>query len=275
MIQKLPAVKLAIGQTTIELKRHYTIFRIISTLIAPIAIFILIKLGLPDWMGGKDLFRWILAAYLAVALSITGLITLSAGIIGDQEDGTLLRAKTLPAGLHAHLIAKVAFLTLNSLISIVLILISTYLASNGELLNISIRLFGLFPLIILAVSVTAPMGLIAGGISRKISAVIYITLFGYFLVAISGIFFSPDFMPLWLTYVARVFPIYWLGYLSRQILLEPHLLVDQLTAFEWSLGGGILLGWLIFGILYVPVAIRALSRRQSGRRLEKSNSPKT
>lgn len=271
-MQKLPAVKLAFGQTAIELKRHYTVFRVLSTLVAPVIIFILIKLGLPDWMGGPDLFRWVLAAYLAVALSITGLITLSAGIIGDQEDGTLLRAKTLPAGLPAHLISKVAFLTLNSLVSIILILTATYLASRGELLEISPRLFGLIPLIILAVAVTAPMGLIAGGISRKISNVIYITLFGYFLVAISGIFFSPDFMPAWLTYIARAFPIYWLGYLSRQIMLDPHFLVNQLTPLEWVLGSGVILGWLIFGLLYIPVAIRALSRRQSGRRLERVGS---
>lgn len=270
MSEHLTVLRLAGKQTKIELKRHYKPLRAMSNLIAPILIYILIKMGLPEWIGGTASFQWILAAYLAAALSITGMITLSATIIGDQEDGTLLRAKTLPAGLPAHLIVKVIVLTVNSLLSVILILGATYLAGGDELLEVSARLLLLVPFIILAVGVTAPMGLIAGGLSKKITSVVYISLFGYLLVAISDVFLPPGMMPDWLVYIARVFPFYWLGYLSRYIMLDSNALADTLTSLEWTLGLGVLAAWLLVGVIFTPAAFRSLSRRQSGRRLEQS-----
>lgn len=232
---------------------------------------VLLWLGLEKWIGGPALFGWIISSYLAVAVSITGILTLSSTIIAEQEDGTLLRAKTLPGGFGAHILARLTVLTAKSLVSAFLVIATVYIGTNGRVFELHAGLLLLIPFSVFAVAVTSPLGIIAGGFSKKLTGVLYISAATYALVAISHIFFPASFMPEWLTVIASIFPLLWLGYMARAIVVTDEAVLQMFgvpSPEQWIIGALVVTAWFVVGVLFSPRALRALSRRQSGRRLE-------
>lgn len=250
-------------QAVLELRRKYTPLKILATFTGPVILFIAIRLGIINRIGGVGVFRWIACAYVGTALSINGLVTLSSTIIGDQEDGSLLRAKTIPSGFLAHIFAKVMILSTESAISITLMLATAQIAAKQWIMKPTLWMATLPLIMVLSIAVIAPLGLIAGGFSRKITDIIYICIIAYALIGISDLLVPPGFMPNWLTLIAKVFPFYWLGYLSRLSLLGPNSPLTLLPTLDWVLGCIILWSWLLIGLFLLPKAVRALSRRQS------------
>lgn len=255
--------KVGLYQSRMELRRHFTLVRAMFSLIGYALFLVIIKMGLIEWIGGIDIFQWIVTAYVGAAISIAGIITIAMTIIGDQEDGTLLRAKILPGGLIGHLSAKVIVLAITSLLSILLVLVVSHIGSGTWLITPSIWLFVTPLFVALAIAVTSPIGLIMGGIARKITDFIYVMIVGYVIIFISDVFIPSGLLPEWVTMIARIFPVYWLGYISRLLLLGSDSLLINLSASEWILGGFVLTIWLAIGILFLPKAMRKLSRRQS------------
>lgn len=262
--------RLAIFQTLLEIKRHYTIARLIPVILGPLVILALLRMGLVDWAGGFAGFRWIVCAFLATGLALSSLITLATAIISDQEDGTLLRAMTLPAGFQAHLLAKVAFVTITSLVTYTLMILAAVVGAGGDVIVLSPKLLLLIPFIVLLVVVLAPLGLIAGGLSRKLTDVFYVMLVAYVLVAISDLVVPPGLMPDWITKISYVFPFYWLGHLCRMILLDDSMGIATPSGELWVFGVGVLVAWTVAGLILTPKVMAKLARRQSPSRLEKS-----
>lgn len=256
-------------QARIELKQYFTPIRMLFALMGPVVVLVLIRMGLINWVGGIDAFRWLVSAYVGTALTITGLVTIASTIIGDQEDGTLLRAKTLPGGMLGHLSAKVIALMVESLLSIILTLMAALIGAGEWLIKPTGWLLILPLVIVVAVAVTAPLGLIMGGLARKVSDVIYVSIIGFGIIAISDLLVPPGLMPGWVTSIAKAFPAYWLGYASRLSLLGPESAFVEMSAIEWAVGLLILVVWFCIGILILPKAMRKLSRRQSPSMLDK------
>ncbi|MEW1980947.1 ABC transporter permease [Citricoccus sp. NPDC079358] len=264
-------IKLTRTQCRIEFAREIRPMGLVGLLLPVVLVSVLLWLGLEDWLGGPELFGWIIASYLAVAVAITGILTLSSTIIAEQEDGTLLRAKTLPGGFAAHILARLTVLTTKSLVSALIVIATVFIGTSGRVFELHAGLLLLIPFSVLAVAVTSPLGIVAGGFSKKLTGVLYISAATYALVAISHIFFPASFMPSWLTVVAAVFPLLWLGYIARGIMVTDDAVLQMFgtpSPEQWMIGIAVLVIWFLVGVFFSPRALRALSRRQSGRRLE-------
>lgn len=262
-------LKVACYQAAMELKRYFTLVRLFFVLMGPAFVLILIRMGVIDWIGGMETFKWLVSAYVGTALSITGLVTLASTIIGDQEDGSLLRTKTIPGGMLGHIVAKVLVLSVTSLLSIVLVLAAAHIGAGAWLIEPTPWLALLPVVVLVSIAVTAPLGLVMGGLARKVTDVFYVTVVGFTLIAISDLLVPPGLMPGWITTIAKAFPVYWLGYLSRLSMLGPDSPLVSMSGGQWALGLGIMALWILIGFLALPKAMRKLSRRQSPSMLDK------
>ena len=96
-------------------------------------------------------------------------------------------------------------------------------------------------------------------------AIFPISLVAYALMSVSGIFFSIGDLPDWLTVPIKFFPVYWLGLLSR-VTLVPGTTFDGVGQVVLAIG--VPVAWAVLGLVLAPRALRVMTRRQSGARLE-------
>ena len=85
------------------------------------------------------------------------------------------------------------------------------------------------------------------------------------IVAISGIFYPITAFPVWLQWIAQVFPIYWLGLGMRSALLPDSLAAVEIgEAWRHLETVGVLGAWAILGLILAPIVLRRMARRESG-----------
>ncbi|NDL60605.1 ABC transporter permease [Phytoactinopolyspora mesophila] len=205
--------------------------------------------------------------------SIIGMMVMAGSMLGaaavlsvEREDGTLLRAKAIPNGMVGYFAAKTTATSLDTVISVVVIL-GAGLIFVPELL--STRLTGwlaLLGIVVLGLLATLPWGAMVGAsVKNPQSAFGLVMLPVGGLAAISGIFYPITALAGWVQSVAQVFPVYWLGHGMRWALLP-----DSAAAAE--IGGSwrpleamaVLLAWAVVGLLVVPPVLRRMARRESG-----------
>ncbi|PPI56753.1 ABC transporter permease [Rathayibacter toxicus] len=258
---------LALGlvQARIELAQKFTSWTMLGYLVLPGSLWGGSLIFEQFFAERQDAFRFILVSMTAAWLAMTGIMTLSSAVIADQDEGVILRAKTLPYGLVGYFVGKVILLSTTSLVGLVLLLLAGEASFGGVLPRTADR-WGLFlVLAALAVAATAPIGAIAGSLARGPLASLPISLVSVALISCSGLFIPIDNGPDWLGPLAHVLPVYWLGELSRQVFgsappaLSP---VDGVAMFV------VPLLWAAVTVLLVPRAVAVLSRRQSGARLQ-------
>lgn len=90
----------------------------------------------------------------------------------------------------------------------------------------------------------------------------------YLSFAVSGIFYPIAALPPWLQYLGQALPTYWIGLGYRSAMLPPEAVALELGG-SWNLGltALVLAGWTVIGFVLAPMALRRLSRRQSGSRV--------
>lgn len=260
----LGGLRLGIFQARVELRQKFTSWMTLGYLLLPVLLFSGSRLFEDFFLEREEALRFILVSTAAAWLAMTGIVTLSSTIIADQDEGVLLRAKTLPFGLAGYFSGKVILLTVSSLVGLLLLLVSGELSFGGVLPR-SPGQWGLFlVLAVLAVVSTAPIGAIAGSLARGPLASLPISLVAVTIIACSGVFIPIEDGPGWLAPVARIFPMYWLGELSRQVFGEAP---TALGSLDMALTVGVPALWAAVGLVLVPRAVAVLSRRQSGGRL--------
>jgi ABC-2 type transport system permease protein len=85
------------------------------------------------------------------------------------------------------------------------------------------------------------------------------------LIATSGIFYPITNFPIWLQWIAQVFPIYWLGLGMRSAMLP-----GDMAAVEFGHSWrhletlGVLGIWAVAGLVLAPIVLRRMARRESG-----------
>lgn len=202
---------------------------------------------------------------LGMQVAFGGLIGIAVALITEREDGTLLRSKAIPNGMLGYLIGKVLQFSGMSLISLAIILLpSAFLFDGLQLLSAGAWLT-LGWVLVLGLVATMPVGAIFGSLFSNPSYLGLVMLPFMGLTAISGIFYPITSFPIWLQWIAQVFPIYWLGLGMRSALL-PGSLVSVEIGDSWrhleTLG---VLGiWAIFGLVLAPMVLRRMARRESG-----------
>lgn len=210
------------------------------------------QVALPSLLAGIVVFSIVIGPAYALAL--------------EREDGTLLRSRIAPYGLHGYLVG-VGTLTVVSLLPLMLIVLGgSALLFDGAVPTDPLRWGLVAAVLLLGVTSCLPLGFAIGSLVPRIQQV---TTWGMLpivaLAAISGIFGDMTDIWDWAQVLAQGFPLYWLGHLLRYAFLPDAAAVNELYG-AWRVGLGILVlvAWTVAGSMLATPLVRRMARRQSG-----------
>jgi ABC-2 type transport system permease protein len=194
----------------------------------------------------------------------------AAGILAiEREDGTLLRAKTIPHGMVGYVVAKVVMTAVTSAVTVIIILVAGLLFVpelvstpwTGWLMMVGILVLGLLA--------TMPWGAIIGSVVKSPQGAFGLTFLPMsILTAISGIFYPITALAGWVQSIAQLFPIYWLGHGMRAALLPEAESAEIGGSWRYLEMFGLLGAWAVAGLLLAPPILRRMARRESGSAVE-------
>lgn len=217
-------------------------------------------------VSGLTLPQVILPGLLAALVMFSIVIAPAYALALEREDGTVLRCRIAPGGLHGYLIG-LGTLTLVGLLPLfVIVLGGSALLFEGAV-PADLQRWGLIvPVLVLGILATLPLGFVIGSLVTKLQQVttwgmVPIIGLGY----LSGIFSSMDPLWGWVKVLAQVFPLYWFGHLMRAAFLPDAAAAAELSG-AWRIGPGIavLVAWAVLGSALATPLVRRMSRRQSG-----------
>jgi ABC-2 type transport system permease protein len=225
--------------------------------------------GLPNNLA-LDIAAFAVPGVLGGMIGFGGVMSAAYWLAADREDGTLLRAKTLPQGLAAYLTARVITVSTETVAGMLIVLVPGLFLfeglgtsdPGGWLMLVVVTGFGL--------AATLPWGAILGAAlktPRTVSSFGFIPIVAF--SAISGFFAPLSVWPEWVRIVAQIFPFYWLGLGMRSALLPEAAVALEITG-SWRVWPmlGILAGWTVVGLVIAPVVLRRVARSESGARLD-------
>lgn len=219
-------------------------------------------LGVP----GLSVPQVALPSLLALLVVFSIVITPAYALALEREDGTLLRVRLGPYGLHGYLIGLGTLTLVGLLPLLVIVLGGSALLFDGAVPTDPRRWTLIVLVLVLGIVSTLPLGFAIGSLVSKVQQVMtwgMAPIFG--LAWISGIFGPMDRLWDWVQVVAQVFPVYWVGHLMRSAFLPEAAFVGEITG-SWRIGAGIavLVAWTVVGSALAIPLVRHMSRRQSG-----------
>ncbi|MGW0326479.1 ABC transporter permease [Nocardia sp. NPDC003183] len=201
---------------------------------------------------------------LGSIIAFNGLYGIAEVLALDREDGTLLRAKTIPNGILGYFIGKIGTTAAAVLVQLVVVLTIGAVIVGG----FSMPGGGLVTLawvILLGLLATLPIGAILGGLIVGARDIFLLTLPLMGLIAISGIWYPITALPGWVQGLAQLFPMYWLGLGMRSGLLPAEAAAIEIDGSWRHLETAAVLGvWSIVGLLLAPIVLRRAARHESG-----------
>lgn len=202
---------------------------------------------------------------LGMQVALFGLMNLAVVLIMEREDGTLLRAKAIPNGMTGYLVGKFIQVSGVLLVSLVIFLVPAMFLFDGLRLGNPDAWLTLTWVLLLGLVATMPIGAMLGSLFSNLISINLVFLPLTALIAISGIFYPITGFPVWVQWIAQVFPVYWLGLGMRSALL-PDSLVSVEIGESWRHleTVGILGVWAVAGLILAPIVLRRMARRESG-----------
>ncbi|HSX00581.1 MAG TPA: ABC transporter permease [Patescibacteria group bacterium] len=261
------AVKLGFERGWIDFKR----FMASPGDIIPVLLIAAISLGFlwyqrDSHVGGISLALVTLPSIMGMIVAFSGFSNISGLLTYEQEDGTLLRAKTIPQGIQGYFISRLVFVALTTAIMLLSILPALFFV-DGVSINF-IQGIELIGILVLGFVATVTWGAIVGSLIRSAkdaSALMFPTLL---IVGISGIFYPITALWGWVQVIAQIFPVYWLGLGARSIIL-PHEAVASEIAKSWRTPEMlvVLAVWAVAGLFIAPRVLSRMTRRATGSRM--------
>lgn len=270
----MPTVlRAALRRARIELRQQIFSPLILVALLGPV-----IMLAVLFWVRDSEVMetalslgQFLVPAYLAFGIISGAVLGVSGEITTERDDGTLLRAKTVPHAMTGHLLAKFFASLVSTLLPMTVIMIGAGLLVDGVTPTTAWGWIRLFLIAVLTIAAMLPLGAVLGSIFRGPIALLWTTLVIYGLCAVSGLFYPVTALPGWLQGVVQVFPVYWLGLGFRSVILPAEAVVLEIGE-SWRTWEtfGVLGIWVAAGLVLAPIALRRMSRRQSGSALASS-----
>lgn len=219
---------------------------------------------------GTSLTMLTLPSLLGMSVATTGFMGVAGILSAHREDGTLLRAKAVPHGMAGYLVAQMTLTALNMAFGVVVLLFAGVFLIEG-LGNAGIAgLLTLLSVLVLGLLATLPWGAVVGSLVKNASTgwgLTFLPLSG--IIAISGIFYPIIALPVWVQWIAQVFPVYWLGLGMRSAMLPDSAAAAEIGESWRQLPTfGVLAEWAVVGLLLAPGILRRMARRESGSTME-------
>lgn len=206
-----------------------------------------------------------LPSVIGVGILFGGMVSMMMALIIEREDGTLLRAKAIPHGMTGYLVGKVVLVSGMTLASTAIVLVPGVILFDGLATGGAGSWITLAWVLVIGLVATMPLGAVLGSLfsNPRNSGIVMLPVMG--LVAISGIFYPIGDFPVWLQWIAQVFPVYWLGLGMRSALLPNELAAVEIGQSWRHLETlGVLGLWALTGLVLAPMVLRAMARKESG-----------
>lgn len=216
--------------------------------------------GAPTSLGSMSL-----PSMMGLNIVFSGLLGIMQTIVEDRENGTLLRAKTIPGGMTGYFVGAVIRISSLVVAGALIVLVFGLFLFDGLSFDTPAAWVTLLAVLAVGLVATMPLGAALGSLftSPRMLAFIMFPVMG--LVAISGIFYPITSMPTWVQGLAQVFPIYWLGLGMRSALLpDGNAHVEIGESWRHLETFGVLGVWAVLGIVLAPILLRRMARRESG-----------
>ncbi len=202
---------------------------------------------------------------LAMVVVFGAAYGLATVVVTEREDGTLLRAKSVPRGMRGYVVGQSARVTYETIFGSAIILIAATALIDGLWDRGIVGFLGVVALIVLGLLACAPIGFVLGSIFKNPRSV-----GGWGMVVIgalvyaSGIF-STGGLPRWVEIIGQLFPLHWLAAAMRAALL-PDWAATLEPGGEWRVwqAVAVLSVWSVIGLVLAPRLLQRMARRESG-----------
>lgn len=219
---------------------------------------------------GSSLALLTLPSILGMSIAMGGMQGATSVLATHREDGTLLRAKSIPNGMVGYLVAELVMISLTTVFGLVVVLIpGLFLVGGIPSVGVGGWL-SIAGLLVLGLLATLPWGMIIGSLVKSAAAAFGLTFLPLCgVVAISGIFYPITALAGWVQAVGQMFPVYWLGLGMRAALLPDSAAAAEIgeswrtTPMIAALGA-----WTVVGLLIAPTVLRRMARKESGSVME-------
>lgn len=202
---------------------------------------------------------------LGINTLFTGLVGLAFTLITDREDGTLLRAKATPNGMLGYVTGKVLAQAGITVAILLILLVPVGFLFDGLKLDAVTSWTTLLWVLALGMLAILPLGAILGSLFHSTQGLVPIMVLIMVLVGVSGVFYPLTSLPVWVQWIAQVFPVYWLGLGLRASFLPDALAAAEIgESWRYLEIVGVLGVWGIVGFLTAPGVLRRMARRESG-----------
>ncbi|AZK96254.1 MULTISPECIES: ABC transporter permease [Streptomyces] len=273
-------MSLSVYAVRLGLRRGWTEFRQSVTSPGDIAYYLFLGgvfLGVLFFMRNKTVDGTELSlATLSMPSMIGGLLAFQAlggaafALAAEREDGTLLRARTVPHGLIGYISGRVLGIALSTLLTLLIILIPSVFLFDDLVTDDLGKWLNLIWVLGLGLLATLPIGLIVGAMVKNPRGA---NTWGIFptmgLLAISGIFYPITSLVGWLQGVSQIFPVYWVGLGTRAALLpESAVAVELGDSWRRPMTAVVLLVWAVVALLIAPKILSLTARGETGSKVE-------
>jgi ABC-2 type transport system permease protein len=250
----------------IELRQSFTGTAVIGQLFWPVATLVAIYF-LRDrsfGAGGFTLGAFILPSVLGMFTAF-GMLLVIQYLAAEREDGTLLRARSIPNGIRGYFTGKLVTVSGTILVYLAILLAGGLFIVGGLDAGRAGSWLTLAWVLALGLVATQSIGAILGSLISTPRGAGYMSFPVMGLIAISGIFYPITSMPQWLQWAAQVFPIYWLGLGMRSALLPASAASVEIgDSWRHLETIGVLGAWALLGLVLAPIVLRRMARRESG-----------
>ncbi|WP_413450775.1 ABC transporter permease [Georgenia phoenicis] len=216
---------------------------------------------------GISLALLLLPGVLAFTTMFSASYGLASAVAAEREDGTLLRAKSVPHGMRGYVTGQTVRSSLEVAFNVVVLTVPATVVvprlwsatDAGDVLLLAAAL-------VLGLAACLPIGFAVGSVFRSPRAVGgWGMLVMAALVFVSGVFVPASQLPGWAQLLGQLTPMYWMGHLMRQAVLPEGVVVIEIgETWRTVEAFGVLGLWALVGILLAPVLLRRMARRESG-----------
>lgn len=262
------AIRVGVTRGGIELRHLFTAGPdLIGQFMTPaISLVVLYLLRHREYAGsGLSIAELALPGLIGSIIVFNGLFAVTNVLVLDREDGTLLRAKTVPGGMVGYFVGKIVSSAGAVVVQVVVVLVAGMAIIGGSSLDGVGAWLTFVWVLLLSLLAALPIGAILGAVLDGPRATFLLTMPLMGLVAISGIYYPITALPGWLQSVGELFPIYWSGLGMRSALLPPHAVTVEVAGSWRHLETAAVLGaWAVVGLALAPVVLRRMARHESG-----------
>lgn len=219
---------------------------------------------------GVPTVAFIVPSILTIQLAFVACYGLATVLVTEREDGTLIRARSLPTGLRAYSTALTTktMAELVATVGVTLVIVAVML---GPVLGLDLAdvalVLGMFVLGTIALTT---FGMVIGSAFRNPRSV---SGWGFLilgaLIFAAGLVVPLANLPVWVQLIGQATPLYWIGHGMREAFLPLEMAAIEIGG-SWrpGLAFAIVGAWAVAGLVLAPTVLRRVARRETGSLLE-------